>query len=576
MIAAREAGQAGKPTASFSLRPGVPHHAPGHFLRARRRPVVRLPAVLRSAAPWLCLLLVAAAIAAWGFLLRDAAGPFWRAGVNDPDYAYLLNSLAIVDGGSVGHGDHPGSTLQFFGAGVILVAHAVAGQGAVVEDVLVRPERYLHAIHAGLMLLLAACAFAAGAAAYRASGRLGVGVLAAVTPFVSVAVHRSLFRASPEPMLLAWALAFVAVLALAGAREDRRRSWKWGAAAGVVLGLAVVTKTTAAPLAAAAMLTLGGLRARAAAIAAAGATFAVLVVNPFMAPSRFFKFTQTISQREGYNRPADPEASLLDAMIDGLRDLMIALFEQEPATLLLIATIVAIAAALALSLRLRQRVGGAMWPRLLWTAAATLAAGVVLVSNGPRAHARYLVPALGLLGLGVVAVIGVLGLSDETRGRALRFVAVAAVATTAVISGLGVYRLELLQADSARAAATAAAAAESRFDDAIVVHVTQLSDVQYALAFGNLYALNRFRPQLRTLYPRYNQYYGGRDYIDHAFGEERWPLEEVFARGKPILVHSRLSVDMEAPPAWRDAFERRTLYADDREKVVLIMPVRDR
>lgn len=528
--------------------------------------------MLRAAAPWLCLALVAAAIAAWGFLLRDAAGPFWRAGVNDPDYAYLLNSLAIVDGGSVGHGDHPGSTLQLFGAGVIAATHAVAGEGTLVDDVLTRPERYLHAIHAGLMALLAACAFAAGAAVCRVSGRLSLGVLTVAAPFVSVAVHRSLFRASPEPMLLAWAFLVVAALVMAGAREDRRRSWRWAAAVGVALGLAVVTKTTAAPLAVAAMLVLGGWRARAAALAAAGATFAVLVVNPIMAPGRFLTFTQTISQREGYNRPADPEASLLGAMIDGLQRLMKSLYEQEPATLLLMATVTGVAVALAASLRLRHRVGGAAWPRLLWAAAATLAAGVVLVSNGPRAYVRYLVPTLGLLGLGVVAIIVVFRLSEAPRGRVAGIVAVAITTLAGLASGIAVYRLELLQADSARAAAYVATAAERRLGDAIVVHGTQLSDLHHSLAFGNLYALNRFRPQLRALYPGFNQYYGGRDYVDHAFGEERWPLEEVFARGKPILFHSRLSVEFEIPPAWQDTFQRRTLYEDDREKVVLIEP----
>src|SRR5262245_51688104 len=57
--------------------------------------------------------------------LKEARGPFWYGKNSDPDYAYLFNSLVVAQVRSPGHIDHPGTTLQVFGALVLRARHAL-------------------------------------------------------------------------------------------------------------------------------------------------------------------------------------------------------------------------------------------------------------------------------------------------------------------------------------------------------------------------------------------------------------------------------------------------------------------
>ena len=47
----------------------------------------------------------------------------------DPEYAYLLNSLNLLEMSVPGHFDHPGTPLQEFGALVLLVQWLAGGAG---------------------------------------------------------------------------------------------------------------------------------------------------------------------------------------------------------------------------------------------------------------------------------------------------------------------------------------------------------------------------------------------------------------------------------------------------------------
>ena len=52
-------------------------------------------------------------------VMLEEKGPYWLAENSDPEYAYLLNALNVLEGRPPEHVDHPGTTLQMFGAVVI-------------------------------------------------------------------------------------------------------------------------------------------------------------------------------------------------------------------------------------------------------------------------------------------------------------------------------------------------------------------------------------------------------------------------------------------------------------------------
>src|SRR5204863_7932093 len=127
----------------------------------------------------LALLIVPALVFAAGLYAGRSWQPRWAAAGYDPDYVYLLNSLNIAEGHAPRHIDHPGTPVQVFGGGVLLVRHWIAG-GDLRESVLLDPESALTAISAALQALHAAALAAFGLAALAATQSLWCSIAAQV------------------------------------------------------------------------------------------------------------------------------------------------------------------------------------------------------------------------------------------------------------------------------------------------------------------------------------------------------------------------------------------------------------
>src|ERR1035441_9894931 len=65
------------------------------------------------------LLVIPIAVFILAVLLANNQGPYNGAYLFDPEYAYLFNSLTILFFHMPGHIDHPGTTLQLFGAFIV-------------------------------------------------------------------------------------------------------------------------------------------------------------------------------------------------------------------------------------------------------------------------------------------------------------------------------------------------------------------------------------------------------------------------------------------------------------------------
>ena len=224
-------------------------------------------------------------LAVWGTYLA-ARGPFWLGSNLDPEYPYLLNGLSIASGSSPGHVDHPGTTVQLAVAGALRASHALAGTGSLADDVLSRPERYLHVAAWALLGLVALALAWAGLEARRATGSAAIALLVQAVPALSSRSLSQLGGVRPEPLLLALAAA-LAALTLRSLAPGRQPGARDAALLGAVVGLAACTKVTAAPLL---LLPLLLVRRPGQRLAAAGAAALAFAASFAPAASRLAAF----------------------------------------------------------------------------------------------------------------------------------------------------------------------------------------------------------------------------------------------------------------------------------------------
>ena len=70
-------------------------------------------------------------------LMRHNAGPFWLWSNLDPDYAYLFDSLNMVNGKWPHEMAHPGITVDFIGAIIIRIIHPITSLQEINQLVLI-------------------------------------------------------------------------------------------------------------------------------------------------------------------------------------------------------------------------------------------------------------------------------------------------------------------------------------------------------------------------------------------------------------------------------------------------------
>ncbi len=86
-------------------------------------------------------------------LMKKATGPYWL-GLNlDPSYVYLFDSFRILDGKVPMIVEHPGTTLQLFGALILRGLNLFSTNQEILVDIIKRPEFYLSVMNFILLLL---------------------------------------------------------------------------------------------------------------------------------------------------------------------------------------------------------------------------------------------------------------------------------------------------------------------------------------------------------------------------------------------------------------------------------------
>lgn len=461
---------------------------------------------------WLWLVPLAAV--AWSVRRARLFGPYWGSPMYDPEYAYLVNALNLLQGDPPAHTDHPGTPLQLLMAGIIGLRHRIAGDLPGMRwDVLTHPEAYLRTCWVVLMAIVAIAAMYMGASVRKVCRNTAAGIVAQVAVLSCGVSMASLERVSPEPLLLAYAMVLGAValrISRPRVKGERTPRWRGAPAMGALMGIAVATKITFAPLG----ILIAMLPRRIAWKVVAGVfTAAAFLISVIPIRERW---PRTIAWLKdlfwGSKRYGGGPRTIVDR--DSYAQELVGLLKLEPTLGAGVATfalvILASAGAWMVSRRHRRpALDGELPPVLLrpvvvMVAAVLLSQVAMLLMVAKMPEGRYLIPAVGLLGPGVGAVWCLI-----MRARTPRIAswALVLVLSAGVLAGAAHHTRRILAIDRARPGWTAnrlkmQAAIEELPADARVVTVYGSTGKGVALNFSVSWSGERFAREIGELHPK--------------------------------------------------------------------------
>lgn len=185
-------------------------------------------------------------------LLHYANGPYWIGYNSDPEYLYLVNSLALAESKETPTTGNPGTTLQMLGAATLKITHVLnfSVNDSLEYSVLKNPEYYLTVINIILIIINTCLLFIIGLRVFTLTKNIWLSLLLQFSPFLfNGTLTQCLSRISPEPLLLCAGLLFLLILVKMVFNKDLSKSTHWYMIAlALVSGFGMATKLTFVPL----------------------------------------------------------------------------------------------------------------------------------------------------------------------------------------------------------------------------------------------------------------------------------------------------------------------------------------
>ncbi len=479
--------------------------------------------------------------------LREDHVPYWRSSMQDTSYAYAFNALDVAELKRPAKVDHPGTTLEMLGAGVLRLRHLAVGSRAISTDFLSDPERYCRDIHRGLVLTYVLGLLVSGFTAMSAAGDLGLALALQLTPLLA-GLGIFLFNAgvAPEPLLLTLAALLASAVFWSIFRQSDRP--RLAIMMGIVCGIGLATKWTFLPLCLLPLLLNGERRSRIAYVTSAVLTFALAMVPAWPNLGTSFGFATSVAINENLYRSATRGLPTLAQYLNSLRQLLGGRYDGLFPLLLALGAAVSIASSAAAR---RHGDAAAQARRARLALAATTAVcvlQVVLAAKDPMAAKRYLVPAAGLTGLSAALLLVLLRQRLGTRVANRAISALLVVGGAVGLAGMA-SRAELRKQQ--RVAALSIPAFLSREGNACrTIRYAGSSSVEWALYHGDHSASGRFGLALKRLYPDVWFYDGARQGLFDF--EQRVPLAQRQRSGCVLLWGLRVPTndDPRRPESW--------------------------
>jgi hypothetical protein len=458
-------------------------------------------------------------------------GAFYWTGNQDPDYAYLGNSLKLAMFQAPSHTDHPGTPLQMIGAVLISVWHFFRGGNSaradLATDVLSNPETYLYVIHTGLVILTAISILFLGLGTFKICRNLPLSMVIQSSPFVMIGAHLVAEPSRVSPDVLVFLLSQVLSLLLVQwlFQKEAGESKRWQINLGIIFGLGMASKITFLPMICFFLL-IKGTKQKIMALLVAIAAFCLATLPIISKYPRMLGWYSALATHTG---PYKGGEQGLFSPTKIWRDLDILWSIAQPfIILLIITTIISITMFLWMRLgreRLKYIEQSSTLKRASYLLFLVSIAGwtQVLLALTERARSRYLAPSLGLAGLMLfvlsLCLIAIVApefarsntrLSQRQIAQRLGFVTLCACgiigtqqvssASVSIDSSTNAYQADLVKVS---------ALYESQpYRQCLKISSKRASTLESSLLFMNVWSGGSFSQILDRLYPQFVAYDG--------------------------------------------------------------------
>jgi hypothetical protein len=347
---------------------------------------------------FLFLLLLPLLLVLCATYLNNARGPYWMGSNLDPEYVYLLNAanLAMLTG--VGHIDHPGTPVQVLGAVTLRIVYALSGTEAsdFQTDVLKRPEFYLAAVNALMIVLNALMLLALGVVTCTLTANIWWGLWLQLSPFFfPVLLQFGLTRVTPEPLLFLAGSALVLLMMVLAHAPDfaEKKQWLPVLLAAGIIGFGIANKVTFVPMIVVPLIVFPGIKKRFYFLAASAAAFVIFTLPIIRMYPRFFGWVFDLIGHSGKYGSGPSGLVASDRFFHNFLNLLTGNLFFTIVLLLSLLTVLAVLLVPAW----RKVLGQGLRFKLLAAAAAAQVLGVLTVSKHAAHH--YLLPVFTLSGM---------------------------------------------------------------------------------------------------------------------------------------------------------------------------------
>ena len=190
--------------------------------------------------------------------MRTSLGPYWEGNNSDPEYVYLFSSLNMLHLNSPSHHDHPGTTLQVWGALVILFKYLYLllfnhGESNLTLAVLKYPEEFLKAINTSLIIITTFTLYFSGIVLTRFNN-IKFALSFQFSIFLFPTIMMSFPRVTPEPLLVIFSIIIITLIEAiihtqnSGDADKEKKLSRLVLATGIIAAAGLVTKVTFLPL----------------------------------------------------------------------------------------------------------------------------------------------------------------------------------------------------------------------------------------------------------------------------------------------------------------------------------------
>lgn len=420
------------------------------------------------------------------YVAQMSGGPYWMWHTADPSYFYLFDALNLAQFTWPGHPFHPGTPVQVIGAVVLKAAHPFLSNADLVDVVLDAPEAHLQLIGRVIVAVQAIALFVVGAIVYSLTRRHILAVLLQASPLFSMVIFKNTYHVKPEAFLIIVMLTFIAI-ALGALRHrtfDGPTRARYAIGFGLIAGIGIATKLTAAPIFLAPVFLLGGFRPVLIYGVSAVVTLAVCLLPAAGSLDLFFSFAgSTISHTGAYGSGG---AGLID-LARYPADLFTILKRPAAGVPILLSLLI-------LTVARRRKKSGGIFPspetRMLAGIGLAIFAQALAVAKQPTAN--YMVPSYMLFAFSIYLVWQFVAKLDF-GGDTCKTVAPKVFGTVlAVLIASSCIRVGQQIAELQRFQDNALAQDDSRFNQCAQIYFFPASSPSFALNLGNWWTGSRY------------------------------------------------------------------------------------